>query len=109
MNICVFFAAPWRTAILPRCRSSRHGSSPHPPGPPVRRPRLPDPEANRPPLRPWRRHELADGVEHDLELGVVLLFRCGSLTHQILVQREQSSQLHKSAPHEGKGRKDARQ
>src|SRR5574337_1477001 len=55
-----------------RHQSSRHGSSP---SPPIAWPAFLHPEADafRPGLR--RRHELSDGVEDDLELGVVLFLQ----------------------------------
>jgi hypothetical protein len=44
------------------------GFGAHPPGPPVRRPPLLDPEPDPPPPRWGWGHQLPDGIEHDLEL-----------------------------------------
>jgi len=33
--------------------------------------------------RSWRKHQLADGVEDDLKLGVVFVFECGKLAGKL--------------------------
>src|SRR5437870_13402628 len=45
----------------------------------------------------WRKHQLADGVEDDLELGVVFVFQRRKLAGQFCVGEEHLAQSHKCA------------
>ncbi len=50
--------------------------------------------------RSWRKHQLADGVEDDLKLGVVFVFERGKLTGKFRIREEHLAQAHKCA-HDG--------
>jgi hypothetical protein len=50
--------------------------------------------------RSWRKHQLADGVEDDLKLGVVFVFERGELAGQFRVREKHLAQAHKCA-HDG--------
>lgn len=47
----------------------------------------------------WR-HELADSVEHDFELGVVLLFESGEFPGEVVVGREHLAEFYECS-HDG--------
>ena len=48
----------------------------------------------------WRKHQLADGVEDDLKLGVVFVFERGKLAGKFRIREEHLAQAHKCA-HDG--------
>src|SRR6266478_3569930 len=50
--------------------------------------------------RSWRKHQLADGVEDDLKLGVVFVFERGKLAGKFRIREEHLAQPHKCA-HDG--------
>jgi hypothetical protein len=50
--------------------------------------------------RSWRKHQLADGVEDDLKLGVVFVFERGKLAGKFRIREEHFAQAHKCA-HDG--------
>src|SRR5574337_1256971 len=79
-----------------RHQSSRHGSSP---SPPIAWPAFLHPEADafRPGLR--RRHELSDGVEDDLELGVVLFLQAVEPARKIPIRSNEPAKMDKG-PHD---------
>ena len=52
------------------------------------------------PRRIGRKHQLADGVEDDLELGVVFVFQRGELAGKFRVREKHLAQTHKGA-HDG--------
>src|SRR5438067_614019 len=47
--------------------------------------------------RSWRKHQLADGVENDLKLGVVFVFKRGKLAGKFRIREEHLAQAHKCA------------
>ena len=59
--------------------------------------------APEPDLPLWRqlwRHELVDSVEHNLELGVVLLFESGEFPGEVVVGREHLAEFYECS-HDG--------
>ena len=50
--------------------------------------------------RSWRKHQLADGVEDDLELGVIFVFERRKLAGELCVRKEHLAQTDKCA-HDG--------
>src|SRR5438552_2210699 len=50
--------------------------------------------------RSWRKHQLADGVEDNLKLGVVFVFEGGQLASEIRVRKKQLAQAYKCT-HDG--------
>ena len=50
--------------------------------------------------RSWRKHQLADGVEDDLELGVIFVFQRRKLAGEFCVREEHLAQTDKCA-HDG--------
>src|SRR5947208_7986449 len=50
--------------------------------------------------RRWWKHQLADGFENDLKLGVVFVFERGKLAGKFRIREEHLAQAHKCA-HDG--------
>src|SRR5207244_10544979 len=46
--------------------------------------------------RSWRKHQLADGIEDNLELGVVFVFERGQLARELRIRQEHLAQTHES-------------
>jgi hypothetical protein len=48
----------------------------------------------------WWRHELADGIEHHFELGIVFALKVGNLACQVLVRGQRFPELDKGTDYE---------
>src|SRR6266700_626860 len=50
--------------------------------------------------RSWRKHQLADGIEDNLELSVIFLFQCSKLAGEFCIREEHLTQAHEGT-HDG--------